>query len=364
MNDKRLIPKNNLNKKKIRLINIIIIKEKIQKKKLKFFWKLIIILLLYLINSYCLFFIKNYKLREISSRNEFIFILCMFGKDILKSNDRMRKYFFTLNKFLPQSTIVLAISEFTLIEPNLIKFKNININIERYGNETIQDIIKKYKGDCHFYYNGIRFSFYKNYLKNHPEIKYVVLSDDDTLFFRDPFILLDEDPNVVHMMEDIYPFSKTKDCNYIWTNAWVNLNNSIKLKCGFKLFNNTLLSNEIKNLVPLNSGMMIGSSKNIIKISELISSRFICSGMFPHNAEQGLLNYLDLSGELKELGFPIHRHNIFTGSLISCPDLLPIENYTQLSGTEGTHVGGNRPAAWSGGFRGRFVGETLEGHAD
>ena len=241
----------------------------------------------------------------------------------------MRKYFFTLDKFLPHSKIILGISEFTIIEPDLFKYKNLKINIERYGNETIQDIIRKYKGDCHFYYNGIRFSFYNDYLKNHPEIKYVVISDDDTLFFRDPFLLIAEDPSVVHMMEDIYPFSQTNDCNYIWTNAWVSLNNSIKLKCGFKLLNNTLLSNEIKDLIPLNCGMMIGSSKNIIKIAELISSRFICSGMFPHNAEQGLLNYLDLSGEIKELGFPIHRHNIFTGSLISCPDLLPIENFTQ-----------------------------------
>ena len=129
-------------------------------------------------------------------------------------------------------------------------------------------------------------------------------------------------------MEDIYPFSRTQDGNFIWMKAWSHLNNSIKQKCGFKHIKKTLLSN-LKKLIPLNCGLMIGSSKNIIKISELMSTKYFCSGMFPNNAEQGLLNYLDLSGELKELNIPIIRHNIFTGSLISCPNKMPIENYSQ-----------------------------------
>ena len=311
---------NNLKQTKLRI-----------KKKRKNVFKLKIKSLLIICLIYFFFLIKNYKILKRSSRNKFIFILCMFGKDIIKSNDRIIKYFFTLDKFLHNSNIVFAVSEYTKIEPNFTKYKNINISIERYGNETLQDIKKKYNypGASHFYYSGMRPTFYNYYLKKHPEIKYVVVSDDDTLFFRDPFQLIVKDPNVVHIMEDIYPFSKTNDGNYIWTNAWVRLNKSTKLKCGFKFLNNTLLSNQIKDLIPLNSGMMIGSSKNIIKLCELISSRFICSGMFPDNAEQGLLNYLDLSGELKELDFPIHRHNIYNGSLLSCPDLLPLKNYIQ-----------------------------------
>ena len=51
--------------------------------------------------------------------------------------------------------------------------------------------------------------------------------------------------------------------------------------------------------------------------------------MFPENAEQGLLNNLDLSGELKGLNISIKRHNIYNDSFLSCPDLLPIENYIQ-----------------------------------
>lgn len=171
--------------------------------------------------------------------------------------------------------------------------------------------------------------FYSKYLKKHSEIKYVVISDDDTLFFRDPFPLIDKAPNVVHFMEDIFPFSVTKDGNFIWTNAWACLDKKIKKKCGFKQLNNTLLSEEFKNKIPLNSGLLMGNSKNIIKISDLIFNRFICPGMFPRNAEQGLLNYLDLSGELKELNIPIKRHNIYYDSLLSCPELLPIKNYVQ-----------------------------------
>lgn len=330
MDEEIQIKKNNF-KKKIKLI----IYEKVKKiqftKKKKNYCKLIIKLVL-LINYFFysfFFFIKNYKRTEIPSRKDFIFILCMFGKDILKSNDRIRKYFYTLDKFVQNSKIVLAVSEFTKIESSIIKYQNIEVCIERFGNVKIKDIEKKYKypGASHYFYSGMRPSFYKHYLRLHPEIKYVAISDDDTLFFRDPFLLIAEDPSVVHIMEDVYPFSVTDNGNYIWTNAWVNLNNSTKLKCGFKLLNNNLLSKKIKDLIPLNSGMMIGSSKNIIKISELISSRFKCPGMFPNNAEQGLLNYLDLSGELKELGFPIHRHNLFNGSLLSCPDYLPLKNY-------------------------------------
>ena len=69
--------------------------------------------------------------------------------------------------------------------------------------------------------------------------------------------------------------------------------------------NKTLLSDEFKNRIPLNSGFLMGSSKNIIKISDLFFNK------------------------LKELNIPIKRHNIYNDSIISCPDLLPINKYIQ-----------------------------------
>ena len=147
------------------------------------------------------------------------------------------------------------------------------------------------------------------------------------MFFRDPFPLIENEQNVVHLMEDFHPFSVTTNPNYIWTNAWFDLDKKIKEKCGFKLMNKTLLSNEFRNRFPLNSGFLMGYSKNIIKITELISTRFFCPEMFQNNAEQGLLNYLDLSGELKTLDIPIKRHNVYNDPIISCPNLLPINSY-------------------------------------
>ena len=299
-----------------------------------YFFLISIIFSIYL---FFFFFIKNYHNTqikvEIPSKNEFAFIVCSFGLNILRSGHKIIKFLYALDNYVPKSKVVLIVSNYTIIDPKLIQFQNINIIIERYVNETIEDIRKKYNS-VHSYFVFIRPFIYIDYLKKHPEIKYVSISDDDTLFFRDPFKLISGDPKTVHIMEDIFPFSVTNDFNYIWTNEWVKLNNSIKQKCGFKLLNKTLLSDEIKDIIPLNSGMMIGNSKNIIKIFELMTSKYNCSDTFPTYSDQGLLNYLDLSGELKELNIPIHRHNIFNGSLISCPDLLPIANYSKQMNSE------------------------------
>jgi hypothetical protein len=272
----------------------------------------------------------NNEINNINLRYDIRFITCFFGVDEIKSNNRIRKYFQVLDYFVPYANITFAVSEFTKINPIVLQYKNIAINIERFGNITKKELLYKYpKSFIRYYFNGMRYSFYSQYLKNHSEIKYVIISDDDTLFFRDPFLLIKKDPNVVHLMEDVFPFSVTEDRNYIWTNAWNNLDQKIKEKCGFKQLNITLLSDENKNKIPLNSGLLIGRSKNIIKIVDLISTKLICSGIFKDNAEQGLLNYLDLSGELKELNIPFKRHNVYNDSIISCPEFLPINKYIQ-----------------------------------
>ena len=220
-------------------------------------------------------------------------------------------------------------SEYTEIDPKLIQFQNLIISIERYGQLTIEEIKKKH-WRAYTYFVSIRHFFCLDFLKKHPEIKYVILADDDTLFFKDPLQLLVENPNVVHVMEDVYPYSNIKDANYIWTNKWAQLNDSIKQKCGFRHFNKTLLSDDVKNLIPLNDGLMIGSSKNILKILQLMTSKYICTETFPSYSDQGLFNYLDLTGDLKELGFTIHRHSIYNGTFLSCPNYLSINTFSRL----------------------------------
>jgi len=266
---------------------------------------------------------------DINSRDNIRFITCYLGVNKIKRNHRIRKYFQALDNYVPYANVIFCVSEYTKIHPIIIRHKKIAIKIERFGNKVIEDLRNKYPYSSPFFYNGIRYYFYSQYLKKNSKIKYVVISDDDTLFFRDPFPLIYKAPNVVHFMEDIFPFSVTTDGNYKWTNAWDCLDNKIKKKCNFKQLNKVILSDEFKNKIPLNSGLLMGSSKNIIKISDLIFTRFICAGMFPNNAEQGLLNYLDLSGELKELNINIRRHNIYKDSLLSCPEFLPIKNYIQ-----------------------------------
>jgi hypothetical protein len=272
---------------------------------------------------------KIQEANDISSRDDIRFITSYFGVKEIKRNHRIRKYFQSLDNFVPYAHIIFCVSEHTKIDPIIIKHRNITINIERFETRALEDLLNKYPYSSSFFYNGIRYYFYSQYLKKHSEIKYVIISDDDTLFFRDPFPLIYKAPNVVHFMEDVLPFSVKKNLNYIWTNAWACLDKTIKKKCGFKQMNKDLLSHKFKNKIPLNSGLLMGSSKNIIKIADLIYTRFICPGMFPKNAEQGLLNYLDLSGEIKELSIPIKRHNIYNDSLLSCPESLPIKNYIQ-----------------------------------
>ena len=82
------------------------------------------------------FFIQSSKTKEILSGNEYIFLVCVFGKKIIKSNHRIKKYFYVLDKFVPQAKVIFAISKYTIIEHSLLHSKNIHISVERYRNET------------------------------------------------------------------------------------------------------------------------------------------------------------------------------------------------------------------------------------
>ena len=280
------------NKTKIKNLKKYIINENVQNflEIICLFFKMI--LLLFLLFFY--FLIKDKEPEKIPTKNDFAFIVCLFAQPKLRSDHRIFKYFHSLNDYVPQSKVIFIVSKFTIIDHNLLQFKNLNITIERYGRETVRYLLRKYKyrGVLHDFFVYIRPFIYIDYLYKHPEIKYVCVCDDDTLFFRDPFFLLIQNhTNEVHIMEDIFPFTRTVDLNYIWTNQWVQLNNSIKEKCDFKILNKTLLSDDIKNRIPLNSGLMIGKSTNLIKIFELLVSKYECTHTFPFYSDQGLLNY-------------------------------------------------------------------------
>ena len=326
--------KNNIEKKSVKKRKSLVKKSsKIKNKKhCKLLALLLIICLICCLIFLCNFFFifKNIKqVEELPTKDNSVFIVSLYGQKQLKREHKAIKYFYTLNKYIPKSRVFFFVSEYTEIDPKLIQYQNLIISVERYGNLTFEEIKKKHNS-IFAYFVSIRHFFYLDFLKKHPEIKYLILADEDTLFFKDPLPLLAEDPNIVHVMEDIFPYSNTKDANYIWTNAWVQLKDSIKQKCGFKHFNKTLLSDDIKNLIPLNDGLMIGSSKNILKILQLMTYKYICTETFPSYSDQGLFNYLDLTGDLKELGFTIHRHSIYNGTFLSCPNRLSIEDFSRL----------------------------------
>lgn len=77
----------------------------------------------------------------------------------------------------------------------------------------------------------------------------------------------------------------------------------------------------VASKLPLNSGLMIATSDNLMRISHELA-RFRCSadlGLFP--AEQGLLNFMDLSGQLNRSGITFRRYDIFS-ELVSCPNYM------------------------------------------
>lgn len=255
----------------------------------------------------------------------FHFIVCHFGFEKIENKGRIKNVLVSLEMILPKSTIIIAISTNTQVDSSILNYTH-NIRIERYINETQYSIYKKCNYPC-FYFNGIRYKFYYEYLKSHPEAKYAIFFDTDTIFLKNPFDLLMQNPEEVHFMYDFYPISDNTSLNNIWFYSWMQLNETIKEKCGISNLNSHLNFTEIENRIPMNSGLMMGKRENLILICKLMADSFTCPGMFINNAEQGLLNYLSVSGRLNLLGIKFHGHTNQNGQFLSCPSLLTLAQF-------------------------------------
>lgn len=110
----------------------------------------------------------------------------------------------------------------------------------------------------------------------------------------------------------------------MWTNAWISLDDGIKRKCGITILNKTLDDESISPLIPWNSGLMMGKARNLLTITRFFSNAFLCPGMFKDNAEQGLLNYMYLTGQIFTLGIEFHGHHVINGAFMSCPHSLNV----------------------------------------
>ena len=100
---------------------------------------------------------KIQETHNINSRDDIRFITCYFGVEEIKSNHRIRKYFQALDNYVPYVNIVFCVSEYTRIDPIIIQHKKITINIERFGNRDLEDLLNIYPYFSHYFYNGIRF---------------------------------------------------------------------------------------------------------------------------------------------------------------------------------------------------------------
>ena len=154
-----------------------------------------------------------------------------------------------------------------------------------------------------------------------------MFSDEDTLILKNPFNLLKSDTEVVHIMYDFVKYSNFKHPNFLWLRSWNQLSYQRKGKCGLKDLKMSIFDKRVNSLHPLNSGLMIGKVKYLLRICELISSIYKCVGMFRNNAEQGLLNYLFISGQLDEIGMKFYSHTVENGLLISCPNYLSVDEF-------------------------------------
>lgn len=248
------------------------------------------------------------------------FITCSFGFESLNNSVEMYKYLKSLSYYVPGATVVVCISTYTILDPNWFNL-GLKLHIERYNNETKSSLSHKYSYS-YYYFNGLRYKFYVEYFMSHPEVDYAIFSDFDTLILRNPFELLLEDPDKIHIMEEIFTFAKFGDFNSIWLRAWNSVSQSTKESCGMHKINQSIYSKEIKDQMPWNSGLMVGKVSNLLAVCKILSSYFFCAGMFRNDAEQGLLNYVRLSGQFDELNVKFHPHSILHGNFISSPTRL------------------------------------------
>lgn len=191
-------------------------------------------------------------------------------------------------------------------------------------------LLTKYNYFYHYYFNGVRYCFYANLFRRHPEVKYAIFSDDDTLLFKDPFTLLQKQPDVIHAMYDDGTYKHHSGPNFRWVNVWAKyIPDYKKDKCNIWKLNKSLYSKELDDLYYFNCGLMIGKAEYLLKVSELMCHSFTCPGMFIENAEQGLLNYLNITGQIGSLGVKIVGYTIYDKVLISCPDHLDSKEYIE-----------------------------------
>ena len=250
-----------------------------------------------------------------------VFMILRMGRKKLENDGRIRNYLRSIEKQCPGATVVLGVSTYTTISPDVFKY-NLKVKIQRFGNGE--------SGKGHFFYTGNRWCYYKEFIIEHKEIKYIIVSDDDTLFFKDPFSLIDDRKNVIHIMYDPVTYANKSNCNFVWVKAWAKvLSKNTKDKCGIWNYNGSLDTPELRKTLLYNDGLLLGTTDALLNISKLMCHSFQCSGDFPNNADQGLMNYLLLTKQFDTLNLKLIGYNIDSNVFISCPNYLDFDKLVE-----------------------------------
>lgn len=268
------------------------------------------------------------------------FLFCYFGQEIINNSDKVKAFLTSLEQTVPYSTIYIAISTYTRIDNLSFAMYSLNINFERFCNSTKESILKNYKSSnsIRFFFSYLRFEFYKNFFKSHPEIEFAAFFDYDCLILKNPFDLLKTNYDKVHVMYDYQPYSVRSHPNFHWLKSWNRIKLSKRQACGMRKLQKNLQHPDIKKRLPINAGLMIGKVKYLLKICELISSIMNCVAIFKNNNEQGLFNYLVITGQINDLGIKLQCHSVEGGNLISCPNYMSLDNFTRRMNSDEVYV--------------------------
>lgn len=231
---------------------------------------------------------------------------------------RLRVLLTSLSQIIPRATFVVSLSPYTDARELTHHDFDLDIRIGRVKNNLRR---KDFHGKPADAWSLLRASFYRDYLSEHPEIEYVFYCDDDVIILRNPMELLENDTDVVHIMSDAFPLLNKEDANYIWLNAWNNIDQRDRDRCNINPLPYSLEDPMLLKRIPLNAGLMCGKAVHVLAINRLLAEKIECMRPSGKLTDQGLLNLLWLNGQLNTTRVRVIAHGI-TGKLVSCPEFL------------------------------------------
>lgn len=235
-----------------------------------------------------------------------VVIVGIFTKSQICLCDRIPPLLTGLKRTIPDVHVALLVSNYSFVDKRIFNLHpKIIIHkvpaLHKY--DEFQKIINRH------YAPGIRYGHYYNFLVEHPEFREIMVCDDDTLILRDPFDLFARHPNDIHIMRDIFDFTVHNDFNYRWFKAWQDLDPALKIQFGLKT-KLVLSEADFEHTIPLNSGFMIAKRSQFMKIVKLMS---VYNNLYQKNpwlSDQGLLNWMMLTGQLTDANLTLFTYGV------------------------------------------------------